>query len=76
MKSVSIRELSHHLSPLLKEVKLGERLIILERNIPIAELVPHRENITKPGWNRPIKRVRGLKKTFLESLEEERYEKS
>jgi len=56
MQAVSIRDLMHNFSHYLKEVKEGERLTILERRNPVADIVPHDKNIRFPGWKRPIKR--------------------
>lgn len=57
MRKVSIRELTHNFSRYLKSVKAGERLTVLERNRPVAELIPHNENLAQPGWKRPIKKL-------------------
>ena len=57
MISVNIRELSHNLSSYLKRVKKGERITILERNIPIADVVPHNVNIVHAGWKREINKI-------------------
>ena len=57
MQSIGIRKLMHDFSHYLKEVKQGECITILERNKPVADIVPHRENIKYPGWRRPIKRI-------------------
>ena len=58
MISVNIRELTHNFSDYLKEVKAGERVTILERNTPVADIIPHNENIALPGWKRPVKRLK------------------
>lgn len=58
MKKLTIREFAHHLSENLKLVKSGERLIILDRKVPIADVIPHQEHVLFPGWRRPIKRVK------------------
>jgi prevent-host-death family protein len=39
-ESVGVRELRQNLSVYLRRVKAGERLIVTERNLPVAELVP------------------------------------
>lgn len=57
MVSVNIRELTHNFSNYLKEVKSGERIVILERNTPVADIIPHNENIAYPGWKRKIKKI-------------------
>lgn len=38
--TVGVRELRQHLSAALDRVKAGERLIVTERNRPVAQLVP------------------------------------
>ena len=58
MIEVNIRDLTHHFSDYLKEVKAGERITILERNRPVAEIVPHNPHVTYPAWKRPIKRIK------------------
>lgn len=58
MVAINIRELTHNFSSCLKKVKAGERIIIMERNVPIAEIVPHNPNVKAAGWKRPIKRVK------------------
>ena len=58
MKTVNIRELTHHFSSYLKVVKRGERIVVIVRNLPVAELIPHNANVTSPGWKRPIQKIR------------------
>lgn len=38
--SVGVRELRQNLSVYLRRVKAGERLVVTERNVAVAELVP------------------------------------
>lgn len=42
MNTVGVRELRQHLSAYLDRVRDGERLLVTERNVPVAELVPLR----------------------------------
>ena len=76
MKSVNIRELTHHFSAYLKVVKRGERIVVTERSSPVADIVPHNENLTSPGWKRPIQRIQvkgeTFSKTTIRSRAEER----
>jgi antitoxin (DNA-binding transcriptional repressor) of toxin-antitoxin stability system len=64
MKTVNIRELTHHFSSYLKVVKRGERIVVMERSAPVADLIPHNENVTSPGWKRPIQRIRVKGESF------------
>lgn len=40
MKSVNIAELKNRLSSYLSEVKAGEEILVRDRNLPIARIVP------------------------------------
>ena len=62
MTQVTIRQLTHGFSGYLKAVKRGERIVILDRRTPVADLIPHNENLAQPGWKRPIAKmkVKGL----------------
>ncbi len=76
MVSINIRELTHNFSSYLKKVKVGERIVIMERNKPIADLIPHNENIAQPGWKRNIEPIKikgeALSKTIVRMREENR----
>jgi len=57
MKTVNIRELTHHFANYLKIVKRGERIVVMARRLPVADLVPHNEHLASPGWKRPIQKL-------------------
>lgn len=67
MKSVNIRELTHHFASYLKVVKRGERIVVMERSSPVADLVPHNENLVSPGWKRPLEKIRVKGETLSET---------
>ena len=75
MKSVNIRELTHHFSNYLKVVKRGERIVVMERSSPVADLVPHNENLASPGWKRPIQKIRVSGEAFSKTVSRMRAEK-
>ena len=59
MKTMNIAELKAHLSRCLREVAGGERIVVLDRRRPVAEIVPishGRENV----WIR-LQRTRGAR---------------
>ena len=31
--------------------------MLMERNVPVADIIPHNENIARPGWKRKIKKI-------------------
>jgi prevent-host-death family protein len=74
MVSVSIRELTHHFSKYLSEVKEGERIVVLERNVPVVDIIPHNQNVAQAGWKRPIKRVSLAGETLSETVVKNRRE--
>jgi prevent-host-death family protein len=71
MLRVNIAQAKARLSELMRRVKAGERIIISERNVPIAELRPLQEATGSarslepvwPGWTVP--------ESFFEPLSEE-----
>lgn len=50
MVSINVRELTHNFSQYLKRVERGERVIVMVRNKPVAEIIPRNENIESPPW--------------------------
>ncbi len=74
MKSVNIRELTHHFASYLKAVKRGERIVVTERSLPVADLVPHNENVGQPGWKRPISKIKIKGPSFSETISKMREE--
>ena len=44
-RQVRIAELKTHLSALLRRVSKGERLVVLDRDRPIAEILPIAQNV-------------------------------
>lgn len=76
MKSINIRELTHHFSSYLKIVKRGERVVVMQRSLPVADLIPHNENLGQPGWKRPISKVRVKGLNFSKAVSKMRAEES
>ena len=76
MTQVTIRQLTHGFSGYIKAVKRGEKIVILERRTPVADLIPHNENLAQPGWKRPISKIKvkgaGLSQTVSKMRNEER----
>lgn len=67
MKAVNIRELTHHFASYLKVVKRGERVVVLERSLPVADIVPHNENLSAPAWERPLQKIQVEGEPFSET---------
>jgi len=68
MKSVNIRELTHHFSDYLKVVKKGERIVVTVRNLPVADIIPHNENVGQPDWKRSIQKINVKGEPFSETV--------
>ena len=67
MTQVTIRQLTHGFSGYLKSVKKGERIVILDRKTPVADLIPHNDNLAQPGWKRPNSKLKVKGETFSET---------
>jgi antitoxin (DNA-binding transcriptional repressor) of toxin-antitoxin stability system len=76
MVSVNIRQLTHHFASYLKEVKAGQRIIIMERDTPVAEIIPHNENIIRPGWKRNIAKVKIQGEALSQTISNDRREEN
>lgn len=76
MTQVTIRQLTHGFSGYIKAVKRGEKIVILERRTPVADLIPHNENLAQPGWKRPVSKIKvkgiGLSQMVSKMRDEER----
>ena len=59
-ESVGVRELRQNLSVYLRRVKAGERLVVTERNLPVAELVPLERMIAEGQLEAPTGSLRDL----------------
>ncbi|MBI3315009.1 MAG: hypothetical protein HYZ86_03600 [Candidatus Omnitrophica bacterium] len=75
MVAINIREFAHNLSKHMKTIKMGERIVIMERNKPIADLIPHNPHVIQPGWKRKIERIKlkgePMSTTIIKMREEE-----
>ena len=74
MTQVTIRQLTHGFSGYLKAVKQGERIVILDRRTPVADLIPHNENLAQPGWKRPISKIKVKGEEFSQTASKMRAE--
>ncbi len=76
MTQVTIRQLTHGFALYLKAVKNGERIVILDRRTPVADLIPHNENLASPGWKRPLSKIKlkgeGLSQAVAQMRDEDR----
>ncbi len=48
MRAINIAELKSHLSKYLRAVRKGERILVLDRKDPVAELIP--PSATRSAW--------------------------
>jgi prevent-host-death family protein len=65
--TVGIRELRQNLSAYLRQVEAGQRLIVTERNRPVAELVPVGRH--QPGLSRLVAEGRVVPPARAEPLD-------
>ena len=62
MKSAKVSDLKAHLSAYLAEVRLGETIIVCDRNTPIARLIPYEEDRGRFTVERPSRPLSDLEK--------------
>ncbi|VAX37554.1 hypothetical protein MNBD_UNCLBAC01-1945 [hydrothermal vent metagenome] len=70
MVEVNIREFSHNIAEYVERARKGERIVLVKRNKPVADIMPHQEKPKVPGWKREIKMIK-LKKgaeTFSQTV--------
>ncbi len=77
MKTCNISYFKAHISRELREVRTGEHIVILDRDIPVADVVPHRREavlpVRSPTAELAIRRLDiRVKKDPLAVLQEER----
>jgi prevent-host-death family protein len=65
MKSVKIAELKAKLSQHLREVRRGHSVIVLDRDTPIARLVPYSPDAEGLIIRKPLRRRRSLRSVPL-----------
>ena len=74
MVMVNIRDLTHHFSRYLKKVRSGQRVTVMDRNIPVADIIPHNKNVASPAWKRPISKMKIAGESFAQTIIKDRRE--
>ncbi len=71
MRTVNIGELKNQLSGYLQYVKNGEEIVVRDRNVPVARILPFRQDA---GWEREAHLVAsGALKMPEEAMDWERF---
>ena len=65
MKSISLRDMQHHLSEAIRRVDHGEEVVVTRRGRAIARLVPIRPDAGQPPWPDFVGRAVRLKRPGL-----------
>ena len=65
MKSVRIAELKAKLSEHLRDVRRGHSILVLDRDTPIARVVPYSASPQAPPARRPLQRFASLQRVPL-----------
>tara|TARA_B100000745_G_C19950543_1_gene320877 strand:+ start:129 stop:359 length:231 start_codon:yes stop_codon:yes gene_type:complete len=68
MIKVSIKNFLHNFAKYKDKVKAGERLVILEHNKPVLDVIPHRDKVSHPGWKRDHYRLKNSSKNLGSDL--------
>ncbi|MBU8913617.1 MAG: type II toxin-antitoxin system Phd/YefM family antitoxin [Spirochaetales bacterium] len=54
MKTTNISQFKAHISQELRAVRAGERIVIMDRDIPVAEVVPYRATAPELAVRLPV----------------------
>ena len=78
MVKINMREFSRHLAEYITRANEGEKFVIIKRNKPVAEIIPHETKKVKPKWSTvmpTIKLKNGLSASeeLIKMRQEERY---
>jgi len=65
MKTAGIADLKARLSEYLREVRRGRTLVVVDRNTPIAKLIPYSGETEVLSVRKPLRRFRSLQKVPL-----------
>ena len=74
MVKVNVRDLMHHFTDYMDQIKKGQRIVVLYRRIPIADIIPHNENIENPAWKRSLEKIHVKGVSFAKTTERYREE--
>lgn len=59
MKTISVTSLKTHLSREIRKVQMGESIVVTDRQVPVAELIPFRSTgISVIAAKEPLKRLK------------------
>ena len=65
---MNIRELTRHFASYLNVVKRGERVVVMVRSVPVADLIPRNSNLASPAWRRSIQKIRVTGETLSRTV--------
>ncbi len=75
MKTIRVTDFRNKASKYISEVEHGEKLLILRRGKPVAEIRPcTRISTTEPAWKRPFGRLQVKGDSFSSVILSEREE--
>lgn len=57
MIKVNAHDLIRHFANYLERVKKGERVVVLYRRVPVADMVRYKENMECQTWKRRIEKI-------------------
>jgi antitoxin (DNA-binding transcriptional repressor) of toxin-antitoxin stability system len=64
MKTTNISQFKAHISEELRRVRRGEHIVILDRDIPVAEVIPYQENKNEVVIRPPKRRLQYIHSSF------------
>lgn len=73
MRTINISRFKAHISEELRKVRAGEHIVVMDRDIPVAEVVPYREKEKRLKIRPPKRRLEYPKSSISVKTDPLRY---
>lgn len=74
MVKINMREFSHNIARYIERARRGEKIVLVKRQKPVVDIMPHNECPQKPGWKRKIDKIHARGETFAQTVVKMRQE--
>ncbi|HBO97994.1 MAG TPA: hypothetical protein DE315_00745 [Candidatus Omnitrophica bacterium] len=68
MVKINMREFSHNIARYIERACRGEKIVLVKRQKPVVDIMPHNESPQKPGWKRKIDKIPARGETFAQTV--------
>ena len=68
MVKINMREFSHNIAQYIERARRGEKVVLIKRQKPVVDIMPHNESPQNPGWKRKIDKTPARGETFAQTV--------